>query len=315
MMLGHHERASRVKTYSHDLLSDIRLSPGIHVAKIRWWLGWQVDDFLYINSPSPAVSFAWEAAFHAREAVCKWASMRGRMTGYMTYDIIWHHMTSYDIYVHLEVIWCWLVGSSNCCLSSWVTAWKCWICSPLCLFGWFFARLKISLRWDIVGKDVAFLDANTCQLNDIKSVITSYYYITCSPWGWLKYLPKSERKKKKNPESPRWIMIHEHVTVCLKYLGIPKPQYFINFIRQFLRQFLLIYPNHLQSSPLTSSSLGPSWNEAIFRSVALWAAGSLALRLGKSLHYRWGMDQIWWQVFHGLVLSSLTADKKSLQLG
>lgn len=28
-----------------------------------------------------------------------------------------------------------------------------------------------------------------------------------------------------------------------------------------------------------------------------------------------GMDQIWWQVFHGLVLSSLTADKKSLQLG
>lgn len=28
--------------------------------------------------PSP-VSSAWEPAFHAREAVCKWASMRGRI--------------------------------------------------------------------------------------------------------------------------------------------------------------------------------------------------------------------------------------------
>ena len=53
-------------------------------------------------------------------------------------------------------------------LSSWVTTWNRWNCcisSPLCLFGWFFARLKMR---QFVGKDVAFLDANTCQLNDIQ---------------------------------------------------------------------------------------------------------------------------------------------------
>ena len=132
MMLGHHERASRVKTYSHDLLSDIRLSPGIHVAKIRWWLGWQVDDFLYINSPAILCGqFCLGSSVSCTRSSLQ-VGINERQDGRI-HDI-WHHMTSYDIYVHLEVIWCWLVRSSNCCLSSWVTAGTAGIAGYLHLF-------------------------------------------------------------------------------------------------------------------------------------------------------------------------------------